>query len=67
MIDLTKTSVMVFFLFPNGDDAVQKKENEQNNTLCMEDTVFYVTSRFLGVAELPYLMKRLIKKLERRD
>lgn len=59
---------MVFFLMLNGGDAVQDQKNEQNNMICIGNTAFYVTSRFLGVAELPYLIKRLIKKeMERRD
>lgn len=68
MIDLAKTPMMVFFLLPNGGDTVQEQKNEQNNRMCIGNTAFYVTSRFLGVAELPYLIKRLIKKeMERRD
>ena len=52
----------------NGGDAVQDQKNEQTNMICIGNTAFYVTSRFLGVAELPYLIKRLIKKeMERRD
>lgn len=62
MIDLSKTPVMVFFLMLNGGDAVQDQKNEQNNMISIGNTAFYVTSRFLGVAELSYLIKRLIKK-----
>lgn len=52
----------------NGGDAVEDQKNEQNNMICIGNTAFNVTSRFLGVAELPYLIKRLIKKeMERRD
>lgn len=59
---------MVFFLMPNGGDAVQEQKSEQNNMMCIGNTAFYVTSRFLGVVELPYLIKRLIRKeMERSD
>lgn len=68
MIDLAKTPVMVFFLLSNGGDAVQEQKSEQNSMMRIGNTAFYVTSRFLGVVELPYLMKRLIRKeMERRD
>ena len=68
MIDLSKTPAMVFFLMLNGGDAVQEQKSEQNNMMCIGNTAFYVTSRFLGVVELPYLIKRLIKKeMERSD
>lgn len=59
---------MVFFLLSNGGDAVQKRKHEQNNVMCIGNTAFYVTSRFLGIVELPYLMKRLIRReMERCD
>lgn len=59
---------MVFFLLSNGGDTVQEQKSEQKKMMRIENTAFYVTSRFLGVAELPYLIKRLIRKeMERRD
>ena len=68
MIDLSKTPAMVFFLMLNGGDAVQNQKNEQNNMISIGNTAFYVTSRYSGVAELSYLIKRLIKKeMERSD
>lgn len=34
----------------------------QHNKICIGHTTFYVTSKFLGDAELSYLMKRLIRQ-----
>jgi len=62
MIDLSKTPAMVFFLVLNGGGVVQEPKNEQNNMMRIGNTAFYVTSKFLGIVELPYLMKRLIRK-----
>lgn len=68
MIDLSKHQRWCFFLCQMRGDAVQEQKSEQNNMICIGNTAFYVTSRFLGVVELPYLIKRMIRKeMERRD
>lgn len=51
---------MVFFLTQNGGETMPKKE--QKSTMQVGNTVFHVTSRFLGIVELQHVIKRLIQK-----
>ena len=37
------------------------QENSQNKTMCIDNTKFYVISKFIGAVRLQHLIKRLIK------
>lgn len=37
-------------------------KKEQKSTMQVGNTVFHVTSRFLGIVELQHVIKRLIQK-----